>query len=63
MCMDAAMAGLGVTLSWQVAAHDALRDGRLVQPFEYEHATGFGIWFATSADRATTARSVLSADG
>lgn len=51
MCMDAAAAGLGVTLSWQVAAHDALRDGRLVQPFDYEHQTGFGIWFVTSAER------------
>jgi DNA-binding transcriptional LysR family regulator len=51
MCMDAAMAGLGVTLSWQVAAYDALRDGRLVQPFEREYATGYGIWFVTSAER------------
>ncbi|MGE0280607.1 MAG: LysR substrate-binding domain-containing protein [Rhizobiaceae bacterium] len=51
MCMDAAIAGLGVTLSWQVAAHDALRDGRLVQPFEREYTTGWGIWFVTSAER------------
>lgn len=51
MCMDATMAGLGVTLSWHIAAHDALRDGRLVQPFEREYATGFGLWFVTSAER------------
>lgn len=51
MCLDAAIAGLGVTLSWQVAAFDALRDGRLVQPFPYEHATGYGLWFVTAADR------------
>lgn len=51
MCMDAAGSGLGVTLSWHVAAHDALRDGRLVQPFEREFETGFGIWFVTSAER------------
>jgi len=51
MCMDAAIAGLGVTLSWQVAAHDALKDGRLVQPFEREHTTGWGIWFVTSGER------------
>ncbi|HTV67777.1 MAG TPA: LysR substrate-binding domain-containing protein [Rhizobiaceae bacterium] len=51
MAMDATIAGLGVTLSWQIAAWDALRDGRLVQPFERELVTDFGLWFVTSAER------------
>lgn len=51
MALDAAIAGLGATLSWQISAHDALRDGRLVKPFPEEAVTGFGLWFVTAKDR------------
>jgi DNA-binding transcriptional LysR family regulator len=59
MCIDATIAGLGVMLGWQVTTHDAIRDGRLVRPFEGEFSTGLGLWFVTSAaqrrHRRTTA--------
>jgi LysR family glycine cleavage system transcriptional activator len=51
MCIDAAIAGLGVMLGWQVPTHDAIREGRLVRPFDGEFSTGLGLWFVTSAVR------------
>jgi len=51
MCIDAAIAGLGVMLGWQVPTHDAIREGRLVRPFSGEFSTGLGLWFVTSTAR------------
>jgi LysR family glycine cleavage system transcriptional activator len=59
MCLDATVAGLGVMLGWQVPTHDALRDGRLVRPFEGEFATGLGLWFVTSAARRSHRRTTV----
>jgi LysR family transcriptional regulator, glycine cleavage system transcriptional activator len=51
LCIDAAIAGLGVMLAWQVPTHDALSDGRLVRPFKGEFSTDLGLWFVTSTAR------------
>jgi len=59
MCLDATVAGLGVMLGWQVPAYDALRDGRLVRPFDGEFSTGLGLWFVTSAARSSHRRTMV----
>jgi DNA-binding transcriptional LysR family regulator len=56
MCIDAAIAGLGVMLGWQVPTYDAIRDGRLVRPFDGEFSTGLGLWFVTSTARRRARR-------
>ena len=58
MCIDAAIAGLGVMLGWQVPTHDAIREGRLVRPFGGECSTGLGLWFVTSTARRRERRIV-----
>src|SRR5919108_1836468 len=42
LCLEAAIAGQGVMLAWQLLAADALADGRLVAPFGARAASGLG---------------------
>ena len=49
LCLDATMAGEGVMLAWQTLAAYALREGRLVEPFDIRAVTGFGHYFVTRA--------------
>ena len=51
LALDAAIAGQGVMLAWQILAHDALADGRLVAPFAGRVTTGLGYYVVTSALR------------
>ena len=51
LALDAAIAGQGVMLAWQILAHDALADGRLVAPFAGRATTGLGYYVVTSALR------------
>lgn len=46
--IDAAIAGQGVALAWQLLAADALADGRLVAPFGITVASGLGYYLVTS---------------
>jgi DNA-binding transcriptional LysR family regulator len=55
LCLDAAIAGQGVMLAWNVLAEDALADGRLVAPFAHRAATGLGYWLVSSQLRRPTA--------
>jgi LysR family glycine cleavage system transcriptional activator len=48
LCLEAAIAGQGVMLAWQLLAADALTDGRLVAPFGVRAASGLGYYLATS---------------
>ena len=52
LCLDAAIAGQGVMLTWQALTQDALANGRLVAPFEQRAVTGLGYWIITSAKHA-----------
>ncbi len=47
LCLEAAIAGQGVMLAWQLLAADALADGRLVAPFGIKAASGLGYYLAT----------------
>lgn len=49
LCLDAAMTGAGVFLSFETLAADALANGRLVAPFAGRHATRNSYWFVTEA--------------
>lgn len=49
LCLDAAIAGQGVMLAWQLLAADALADGRLMAPFGVTAASGLGYYLATPA--------------
>jgi LysR family transcriptional regulator, glycine cleavage system transcriptional activator len=54
LCLDAAIAGQGVMLAWNILAQDALADGRLVAPFAHRVATGLGYWLVSSKLRRPT---------
>ncbi len=56
LCLDAAIAGQGVTIGWQTLAQDALRDGRLVAPFPRPAPTGLAYWLVSSARRKPSAK-------
>jgi len=47
LCLDAAVAGQGVMMAWPTLAQDALRDGRLVEPFAKRVRTGSSCWLVT----------------
>ena len=49
LCLEAAIAGQGVMLAWQLLAADALADGRLVAPFGIAADSGLGYYMVTSA--------------
>lgn len=50
LCLDAALAGQGVLLAWPVLASWALKEGRLVAPFDIRVRTGMGYYFVTAPD-------------
>ena len=56
LCLDAAIAGQGVSIGWQTLAQDALRDGRLVSPFPRPVQTGLAYWLVSSARRKPSAK-------
>lgn len=51
LCLDAAIAGQGVFLSWETLSHDALRMGRL-RALPGRFRTGSAYWFVESAQRS-----------
>ncbi|NBB82245.1 MAG: LysR family transcriptional regulator [Alphaproteobacteria bacterium] len=51
LCLDAAVAGQGVMLAWELLAADALADGRLVAPFPERVAIDLAYWLVTPAGR------------
>jgi DNA-binding transcriptional LysR family regulator len=50
--LEAALAGQGVFMAWQLIATDALADGRLVRPFPTAAPTEVAYWFVTTEARA-----------
>lgn len=48
LCIDAAIAGLGVMLGTQIITRDSVEAGRLAKPFKQEVTTDYGLWFVTS---------------
>lgn len=48
LCLDAAMTGAGVFLTFETLAADALQNGRLVEPFRGRHATANAYWLVTA---------------
>lgn len=54
LCLEAAIAGQGVMLAWQLLAADALADGRLVAPFGVKAASGLGYYLITRASDETS---------
>lgn len=49
LCLEAAIAGQGVMLAWQLLAADALAHGRLIAPFGARAASGLGYYLVTPA--------------
>jgi LysR family transcriptional regulator, glycine cleavage system transcriptional activator len=56
LCVEAAIAGQGVMLAWQLLVADALADGRLVAPFGISAYSGLGYYLATAAGRRPSAK-------
>ncbi|NDV02116.1 LysR substrate-binding domain-containing protein [Pseudoroseicyclus tamaricis] len=54
LCLDAAISGEGVFLSFETLAADAIAMGRLVAPFPGRHATQNHYWLVTAADARPT---------
>lgn len=50
LCIDAAMTGAGVFLSFEIAAADALLHGRVVEPFKRRHPSKHHYWLITPRD-------------
>jgi LysR family glycine cleavage system transcriptional activator len=50
LCLDAAISGEGVFLTFESLAADALAMGRLVEPFRGRHATANSYWLVGPAD-------------
>lgn len=48
LCLDAAISGEGVFLSFETLAADALAMGRLAEPFWGRHATGNAYWLVSA---------------
>jgi DNA-binding transcriptional LysR family regulator len=51
LCLDAAISGAGVFLSWETLHSHALATGQLVAPFGRRHPTGQGYWLVSAAER------------
>lgn len=45
LCMDASIAGLGVFMGWNTLVAHAVKQGKLVIPFEHRCSTGRSYWF------------------
>jgi LysR family glycine cleavage system transcriptional activator len=56
LSVEAAIAGQGVMLAWQLLVADALADGRLVAPFGISAYSGLGYYLATAAGRRPSAK-------
>jgi LysR family glycine cleavage system transcriptional activator len=51
LCINAAMAGVGVALGWDILLGGELQDGRLVRPFREDLTAEFSLWFVTARTR------------
>lgn len=47
LCLDAAIAGQGVFLAWDILAYHAVHAGQIAAPFNGRYASGFSTWFVT----------------
>jgi LysR family transcriptional regulator, glycine cleavage system transcriptional activator len=56
LCLEAAIAGQGIMLAWQLLVADALADGRLVAPFGISARSGLGYYLATAEGRRPSAK-------
>lgn len=52
LCFDAAMSGEGIFLAWETLDLEAMRDGRMIEPFEYRAETGQFYWLVSAKGRA-----------
>ncbi|MGH1369645.1 MAG: LysR substrate-binding domain-containing protein [Maritimibacter sp.] len=52
LCFDAAMSGAGVFLAWETLDLEAMKDGRMIAPFEFRAKTGQNYWLVSANDRA-----------
>jgi DNA-binding transcriptional LysR family regulator len=51
LCLDAAISGSGVFLTFETLAADALAHGRVVEPFRRRRATSNSYWFVAPEGR------------
>lgn len=51
LCFNAALAGLGVALGWDILLENELRDGRLVRPFGEHLVSDYSLWLVTAKNR------------
>jgi LysR family transcriptional regulator, glycine cleavage system transcriptional activator len=57
LCINAAIAGLGAALGWDILLADELKEGRLVAPFDGYLVSEYGLWMVTSKSRGGDAKS------
>ncbi|MEM9104096.1 MAG: LysR substrate-binding domain-containing protein [Pseudomonadota bacterium] len=62
LCVDGAIAGLGIFLGWEPMATDALNAGQLVAPFEDRYPTGLGYWLVEAEKGSRNASALAFAD-
>lgn len=55
LCLDAAISGAGVFLTFESVAADPLAHGRIVAPLPGRRATANSYWLVTAADRSLSA--------
>jgi LysR family transcriptional regulator, glycine cleavage system transcriptional activator len=51
LCVNAAIAGLGVALGWDILLAHEISEGRLVTPFEGHLVSDYSLWLVTAKSR------------
>lgn len=51
LCVNAAIAGLGVALGWDILLAHEINEGRLVTPFEGHLVSDYSLWLVTAKSR------------
>lgn len=62
LALEAAVAGQGVMLGWEMVVSDALATGRLVRPFEEKVCSDLSYWFVASERTARKRQVVIFRD-
>ena len=61
LCIDGAIARLGIFLGWEPMASDALNAGQLIAPFGDRHPTGMAYWLVEAEQGSRNAGAVAFA--
>ncbi|MCP4315787.1 MAG: LysR family transcriptional regulator [Hyphomicrobiales bacterium] len=62
LCLDGAIAGLGIFLAWEPMATDAMNAGQLAAPFPDRHPSGMAYWLIEAEQEPKNASASAFAD-